>query len=105
MYPFAEVVLLTAMEYQRTEEEDNIPNSGCIRVAPVNEEEIDAHEGEKKKWYQKIDLKWLLPSLKTLGEIEGMFVSLKLLFFREESAPIADVGNYHHLLWSCSNRL
>ena len=75
MYPFAEVVLLTAMEYQRTEEEDNIPNSGCIRVAPVNEEEIDTHEEEKQKWYQQVDLKWLLPSLKTLGEIEEMFVS------------------------------
>ena len=84
MYPFAEVVLLTAMEYQRTEEEDGIPISGCIRVAPVNEEEIDAHEGEKKKWYQKIDLKWLLPSLKTLGEIKEMFGLFKLLFFPEK---------------------
>ena len=73
--PFAEVVLLTAMEYQRTEEEGNVPNSGCIRVDPVNEEEIDTHEGEKQKWHQKIDLKWLLPSMKTLGEVEGMLVS------------------------------
>ena len=73
MVPFAEVVLLTAMEYQRTEEEVNIPNAGCIMVAPVNEEEIDANEGEKQKWHQKIDLKCLLPSLKTLGEVEVFF--------------------------------
>ena len=71
MVPFAEVVLLTAMEYNRTEEDDRITQSKCVEVVPVNKEEIEIEETEleKKKWHQELKLTRLIPSLKTLGEI------------------------------------
>ena len=70
MVPFAEVVLLTAMEYQRTEEDDNITQCRCVMVGPVNEEEIEIEETEtKKKWHQDLSLAFLIPSLKTLGKL------------------------------------
>ena len=69
MVPFAEVVLLTAMEYQRTDENDDVPKSECVNVIPVKVEEIGNEEKEKKKWHQ--NLKCLIPSLKTLGKFES----------------------------------
>ena len=55
---------------QRTEEEDNVlrPKSGCVQVIPVNETE----ETDQKSWCKKINLKLLIPSLKTLGEFENI---------------------------------
>ena len=41
MVPFAEVVLLTAMEYQRTEDNEEATISKCMKVVPVNMEEIE----------------------------------------------------------------
>ena len=66
MVPFAEVVLLTAMEYQRTEEGDDVPKLRCLKVVPAKIEEIE--ETEKMRWHQKVNLTLLVPSLKTLGE-------------------------------------
>ena len=65
---FAEVVLLTAIEYQRTEEDDDDTKPRCLKVFSANMEEMDMEETEKKRWRQKIDLTLLVPSLKTLGE-------------------------------------
>ena len=70
MVPFAEVVLLTAMEYQRTEENDNVPKSRCMDVIPANEEEIETMEKTMKNWFQNVELKRFTPSLKTFGEFE-----------------------------------
>ena len=70
MVPFAEVVLLTAMEYQRTEEDDNVPKSRCMDVIPANEEEIETMEKTMKNWFQNVELKRFTPSLKTFGEFE-----------------------------------
>ena len=71
MVPFAEVVLVTAMEYQRTDEEKDVaPMFRCVTVNPVNGEEIETME-EEKKWFQKINLKQWIPSLKTLGEFRN----------------------------------
>ena len=65
MMIFAEVVLLTAIEYQRTEEDDDDTKLSCLKVFSANMEEMDMEETEKKRWRQKFDL---VPSLKTLGE-------------------------------------
>ena len=73
MIAFAEVVLLTAMEYQRTEEEDALSNSKCIQVASVVEEEV---EGNTKKWYKNIKLNTWIPSLKTMGRFTNDTSSL-----------------------------
>ena len=82
MVPFAEVVLLTAMEYQRTEEEDDVPKSGCVNVIPVKIEEIENEETEKEKWH--LNLKWLIPSLKTLGKFDKIFVYLFNIYLSEK---------------------
>ena len=85
MVPFAEVVLLTAMEYNREnkkkrkktkkkgrkakdEEVDSNTYSKYVEVVPANKEEIETKETEKKKWHQELNLTRLIPSLKTWGE-------------------------------------
>ena len=65
------VVVQTAMEYKRTEEEDNITQSRYVEVVPVNKDEIEVKETKKMKWHQDLNLTRLIPSLKTLGEILG----------------------------------
>ena len=106
MVPFAEVVLLTAMEYQRTEEDEDFTKSRCVKVFPFDKEDNETEETAKKKLCQKLDLTWLLPSLKTLGKFGKQICAfLKLKSFRKESGAITDVGNCHNLLWSCCNRL
>ena len=76
MVPFAEVVLLTAMEYQRTEDNEDVTMSKCMKVVPVNKEEIENEETDIKRWYQRLNPRvMLIPSLKTLGNIERIFFS------------------------------
>ena len=62
MIPFAEVVLLTAMEYQRTEEIGCLTKSGCMHFAPVDKEDTEC---ESKTWHQRLSV--LIPNLKTIG--------------------------------------
>merc|ERR1711920_628075 len=45
MIPFAEVVLLTAMEYKRTEEKEEL--TGCVQVAQIDKEGIVDEEIER----------------------------------------------------------
>ena len=68
MIPFAEVVLLTAIEYQRTEEEHGDDLANCVKVAPINNEEIETEEKGSKKWHKKINRTFLIRNLKTLGK-------------------------------------
>ena len=73
MVPFAEVVLLTAMEYQRTAEDEDINSkSRYLNVIPLNEEETEIKE--EQKWQQKVNLKIWIPSLKTLGKFENVII-------------------------------
>ena len=75
MVPFAEVVLLTAMEYQRAEDNEDATMSKCMKVVPVDKEEIEDEETKIKGWYQRLNPRVLLiPSLKTLGNIERTFI-------------------------------
>ena len=68
MMIFTEVVLLTAMEYRRTEEDVDVPKPWCLKVDPADIEKGEAEQTEKTRWHQKINLAVLVPSLKTLGE-------------------------------------
>ena len=68
MIPFAEVVLLTAIEYQRTEEEHGDDLANCVKVASINNEEVETEEKGKKKWHKKINMTFLIRNLKTLGK-------------------------------------
>ena len=66
IYPFFEVVLLTAMEYQREDESE--PKSEILHVksAPI---ESDECENVTPTIGELVDVatKWKVPSLKTLG--------------------------------------
>ena len=59
MVPFAEVVLLTAMEYKRTEEGEDL--TGCVQVAPIDDEGIGDEEiqGSAKQQFPIFGLKTL----------------------------------------------
>ena len=64
MIPFAEVVLLTAMEYKRTEEEEDL--TGCVQVAPIDKEGIEDEEIERRAKQQ-----CPVFGLKTLGKFSN----------------------------------
>ena len=76
MVPFAEVVLLTAMEYQRTEEDDEDSKPGFLKVVPLNKEEIETDKKQKKKR--------LVPSLKSFGKLDKIFVQLTDQYLSEK---------------------
>ena len=64
MIPFAEVVLLTAMEYKRTEEGEDL--TGCVQVAPIDNEGIEDEEIERRAKQQ-----CPVFGLKTLGKFSN----------------------------------
>ena len=108
MVPFAEVVLLTAMEYNREDKKrrnktkkkkgkktNNLKTTSLV-VVPMDE---NVSIAEIKKG--KSCLNCGIPSLKTLGEF--VFNSEQNIIFssREEGAT-SDCGHQLHcLLWSC----
>ena len=67
IYPFFEVVLLTAMEYQR--EEDNGQKSDVQIVKPIST--VIENENPKTRWEEFADIasRWKAPGLKTLGRL------------------------------------
>ena len=64
MIPFAEVVLLTAMEYKRTEEGEVL--TGCVQVAPIDNQGIEDEEIERRAKQQ-----CPIFGLKTLGKFSN----------------------------------
>ena len=67
IYPFVEVVLLTAMEYQR--EEENGQNSDVQIVKPISR--VIENENPKTRWEELAGFasSWKAPGLKTLGRL------------------------------------
>ena len=67
IYPFVEVVLLTAMEYQR--EEENGQKSDVQIVKSIST--VIENENPKTMWEDFADIvsRWKAPSLKTLGRL------------------------------------
>ena len=94
MVPFAEVVLLTAIEYQTKDEAggDNSKTSTYLQIAPLDEGEKEFGEYEGKKWFQKYRTIFSTPDLKTLGrtpyiEIENALNIIETnTFFPEKKA-------------------
>ena len=68
MVPFAEVVLLTAMEYQRTDDRENDERSRCVQVDGGGVEN-GIEEDDNKRWYRKFEFTCPTPSLRVLGKI------------------------------------
>ena len=87
MVPFAEVVILTAMEYQRID--DDIPMD-------MNIESQEKENGCKRCW-----VAWL----KTLGALNNTFVlkpKALILHFREKSSAVPGVGKLCNLFHNCN---
>ena len=111
MVPFAEVILLTAMEYNR--EDNKKLRKGKIKgrrkmktknrattsltVIPLNgQEPVDKPNGGR------LISKCIIPSLKTLGKIVLDQLQYKsVLFCREEGLTSSCDHQLHHLLWNC----
>ena len=72
LVPFVEVVLLTAMEYRRDEEESNssrmINHHGAPRIVKPALEEGDESAGGKSKEDRLKTIRFFIPCLKTLGK-------------------------------------
>ena len=65
IYPFFEVVLLTAMEYQREDESEPKSEILLVKSAPI----VDKCENATPTMGELVDVasRWKVPSLKTLG--------------------------------------
>ena len=71
IYPFVEVVLLTAMEYQREEESGKRKKKRKNSVQLVDSiSSVDKNENPKTRWDELADFVsgWKAPGLKTLGK-------------------------------------
>ena len=95
--PFAEVVLLTAMEYQREDNNDVPVDPSRVNVLPISKDGIQT---EAKTTCQKINLILFVPKLKTLGKFK-VAPPCKSSFFRKDIASIADIDSVCDLFWSC----
>ena len=110
MVPFAEVVLLTAMEYQREDQSDDVTTKTKLIVVAAK-----ADEGEEEN--KSEETLWMMhgfPQLKTIGL--KSFLHLKHYgfnsydfhiskFFREKTAAFSGAGKLHCLFCVCSNLL
>ena len=104
MVPFAEVILLTAMEYHREDEKKEkrtkkkrkrkTRNSeiAVLTVIPIDGNKIKAEE-----------LYWqcTFPSLKTLGELNSLIDKLFIFTRREKGVTTNRDDQLHCLLWMC----
>ena len=111
MVPFAEVILLTAMEYNREDDKKlrkgkrkgkgkmktkNMAASSLTVISLNGQEPVDKPNGGR--------LKCIIPSLKTLGSLVFRSIQLQyksVLFCREEGLTSSCDHQLHHLLWNC----
>ena len=91
MVPFAEVILLTAMEYQREDQASEFAGTNLAAVAIIADEEEDEEVSAELGWIRKI--RGRFPQLKTLGLL-AYFLYLKTqkkltkCFQRERCCPV-----------------
>ena len=83
MIPFAEVVLLTAMEYQRTVEEDhNLEESLKVEVISIHAGEANEKEAN---FCKQINFTLLISTLKAMGELKKItFERQQIIFIPEK---------------------
>ena len=83
MIPFAEVVLLTAMEYQRTAEENhNLEESLKVEVISILSDEANEKEANLCK---QINFTLLISTLKAMGELKKItFERQQIIFIPEK---------------------
>ena len=99
MVPFAEVVLLTAMEYNRKDDDLEHREDTSLQMSMEENDEDDSGE----KCYRRC---WI-PDLKTVGRFTSLLFSadgFRYFYnysFRKESTPITGVGKLHNILCDC----
>ena len=71
IYPFVEVVLLTAMEYQREEDIEEKSDILLVKSNSIVDESDTAKSGLKN--LVDVFSRWIVPSLKTLGMLLTRF--------------------------------
>ena len=81
IYPFVEVVLLTAMEYQRDEKNDKRKKKkrkSDVQTVKSNSI-VDGNENPKPRWGKLAEIvsRWKAPSLRTLGRLLTSSEALK----------------------------
>ena len=76
MVPFAEVILLTAMEYHRDDPSvDNITKINIVAVSMITDEEEEENMQMKTEWGKRMR-NWF-PQLKTIGLYLYEFLNMK----------------------------
>ena len=97
MVPFAQVVLLTAMEYHRQDEDQG--RNGNIRTV----QEMDAEQQEEKESEEEESKRCWNLQLKTLGDVFWLSLHHLICFnCRETSSAVSDVGKFLGVLCSCN---
>ena len=82
IYPFFEVVLLTAMEYNRQDQDNDTENIETILVREVpsnGEEKLEIDDSKKLQFCTREVLRKYLPRLKTLGLLASHFFIVILI--------------------------
>ena len=74
LVPFAEVVLLTAMEYQREDTEETTENEITVLPIPMDEDECNEDAPQKRRSWDRLISVCKVPALKTLGEYDTIFI-------------------------------
>ena len=101
IYPFAEVILLTAMEYNREDKKKNRKKkkgkktkkgnkTNNLQIAPLMGTLVNENMGFDKNKKERFRLKCSLPSLNTIGEKLQMLI-LQLLIFDIESLSLRSI--------------
>ena len=100
MVPFAEVVLLTAMEYNRKDDD--------LEHREVTSSQMSTQENDEDDSGEKCYRRCWIPDLKAVGRCLYFYFVLMAsdtFFynypFRKESAPIPGVGKLHTILCDC----
>ena len=110
MVPFAEVVLLTAMEYNREEEEGEQRTeliSVKVKTSLQDEETISESNKVGLNKLKNVFSKCKAPNLKTIGEfVANIFLSNSdVIFCREKGATYFGDGLLRRLFWNCDSFL
>ena len=106
LVPFAQVVLLTAMEYLREEELEKEEDKETLDT--ISQFDLENEEGQgpetKEAWklpQKKGSKEAYVPMLMVIGKFHFSEVFMTTLSLREKSSPIGGSCCLYHLLWDC----
>ena len=109
LVPFAQVVLLTAIEYLREDEQEKEENKEECQE-PISEEEKGPEIKEAWKSPQVKRFKMaFVPMLMVIGKLllseQNGYKNYTCVSFRKKSGAVGSPCCFHHLLWDCCKLL